>query len=78
MIPLNLLFSMFKDGIAAMQNMSITKFSNETMMKIIHSDNGYLTCKYREVRNRFLMTYVLAVSKKTYKFSSDIFKLLSV
>lgn len=46
MIPLSLLFSMFKDGIEAMQNFNETKYSNENMMKIIHNDNGYVTCKY--------------------------------
>ena len=46
MIPLSLLFSMFKDGIEAMQNVGSTNYSNDNVMKIIHNDNGYVSCEY--------------------------------
>lgn len=45
-IPLNLLFSMFKDGIEAMQSSNKTSFSNENVMKIVQNENGYHSCKY--------------------------------
>lgn len=44
-IPLNLLYSMFKDGIEAMQQTNKTSLSNENLMKIIQNDNGYHSCK---------------------------------
>lgn len=45
-IPLNLLFSMFKDGIEAMQQTNKSDLNNENMLKIIQNENGYHACKY--------------------------------